>query len=226
MELRDRIIQSALEIFGEVGYEKATIAQIVKRADSSKGGFYHHFESKKEVLDEITTMFLNEIVEGCNVLLNDPDRGTIDLLNNIFISINDIKKEKLNDLKELTNLYAHKDSTSIIQSLYFSFLDITTNIYEQLIQRGIDEGLFSVSSPKALASLWCNEITKLYGQVSVILVNINDQKLYDDFMIQAQFVEDTINHALGSNTKLISVAESLSEYLDMAIEMTKKMNDN
>jgi AcrR family transcriptional regulator len=49
------------------GFENITIEQISKAADVSVGAFYHHFDSKKEILDEIfrraDTYFLENVVD-------------------------------------------------------------------------------------------------------------------------------------------------------------------
>ncbi|MBN2880396.1 MAG: TetR/AcrR family transcriptional regulator [Clostridia bacterium] len=219
MELRDRIISAALEIFGENGYEKATIAQIVERAQSSKGGFYHHFESKKQILDEITKMYLDEVTKGCMKIADDPDKDTVYLLNNIFEAVNNFKKQKLSKWKELMNLYSHKDSEYIRMRMYIEFIEFIAEIYEKLIKRGVEEGIFSLKSPKALARMWANEITQLYGQITNVLINGSDKELYDDFISQALFVEDIINYSLGSDIKMISILKPMKEYLDMAIEV-------
>ena len=224
MELRDKIVKAALEVFGELGYEKATIAQIVKKANSSKGGFYHHFQSKKQVLDEITNRYLSEVVDGCNAMLEDTDKDTIYQLNNVFLTVNNFKKQRLSSWKELINLYSHEDSESIRLNMWVKFVEVTTDIYHSLILKGIDEGLFNPSSPRALASMWCNEVTRLYGLINNIIASKGDGKLYDDFVRQAQFVEDTINHALGATEKIIFILEPTKQYLDMAIEMMHKMN--
>jgi AcrR family transcriptional regulator len=42
-------MDTALEVFGERGYESATISEIVRRAGYSKGAFYTHFGSKEEL---------------------------------------------------------------------------------------------------------------------------------------------------------------------------------
>jgi|GEM_PF-2557771 len=225
MELRDRIVKSALEVFSEFGYEKATIAQIVKKAESSKGGFYHHFQSKKEVLDEITTMYLDEVYSGYNRLIEDTKNDTIYLLNNVFNTINDYKKQKLSNWKELVNLYSHRDSYAIVQKMAFDFVNMTADIYEKLILKGIDERLVKPKCPKALASMWAHEVTRLYSKVSQIVSADGDDMLYNEFIAHAQFVEDTINHALNMDKDLISIRQPAVEYLDMAIDMMKKINE-
>lgn len=218
MELRDKIIQAALELFGEFGYEKTTIAQIVKRSGSSKGGFYHHFEGKKEILDEITNMYLKEVIDGCNEMINNSKEDTIYLLNNVFATVNNFKKQRLASWKELINVYSHEDSEPIRYNMYVRFLAVTTEIYEGLILKAIEEGFINPSSPKALASMWTHEVTRLYGLITEVIVSGAQTEKYDDFLAQAQFVEDTINNALNADKKLIYVLKPLKEYLDMAIK--------
>lgn len=44
------IVQAAVEEFLEKGYQGASMDNIAKRASLSKGGIYHHFRSKDEIL--------------------------------------------------------------------------------------------------------------------------------------------------------------------------------
>jgi len=49
---RDRIIDAAMELFGERGYRGTSVAQIERAAGLTPGagGLYHHFRTKEEVL--------------------------------------------------------------------------------------------------------------------------------------------------------------------------------
>ena len=53
-ERKQLIVQSALKVFCEKGYDGATINDIVKKAKCSHGLFYHYFDSKKAIFDAIT----------------------------------------------------------------------------------------------------------------------------------------------------------------------------
>jgi len=46
---RQRLLEAALHVFAEHGYERATIDAIVGEAGFSKGAFYVHFESKEDL---------------------------------------------------------------------------------------------------------------------------------------------------------------------------------
>jgi AcrR family transcriptional regulator len=45
----ERIVNAALALFGQYGYERTTISAIVEHAGYSKGAFYNHFNSKEEL---------------------------------------------------------------------------------------------------------------------------------------------------------------------------------
>lgn len=48
-DTRDRILQSAQELFHERGYEAVGVAEICERASVNKGSFYHFFRTKENL---------------------------------------------------------------------------------------------------------------------------------------------------------------------------------
>jgi len=47
LQSKDRILQSATELFSRYGFDKVSISQIMKLARMTHGAFYAHFESKE-----------------------------------------------------------------------------------------------------------------------------------------------------------------------------------
>jgi AcrR family transcriptional regulator len=58
-ETRKAIIDSALALFGEKGYAVTSVQEITDAAGVTKGAFYHHFESKQDLLRLIHDEFLD-----------------------------------------------------------------------------------------------------------------------------------------------------------------------
>lgn len=48
------ILDAAREVFGELGYEAATVRDIVRRTDLSVGAFYNYFRSKEDVYEALS----------------------------------------------------------------------------------------------------------------------------------------------------------------------------
>jgi TetR/AcrR family transcriptional regulator, transcriptional repressor for nem operon len=56
---RERVLDVAGTLFRERGYDGVGVADIMKRAGLTHGGFYGHFASKEDLAAEITTRILN-----------------------------------------------------------------------------------------------------------------------------------------------------------------------
>ena len=59
LQLREEIIDAAIEVFGESGYHDAGVADIAKRVGIGHSTFYRHFENKRAILDEV----INTVIE-------------------------------------------------------------------------------------------------------------------------------------------------------------------
>jgi AcrR family transcriptional regulator len=57
-ETRGRILQAAMRLFADAGYDATGVAEICERAGLSKGAFYHHFPSKQAVFLELLDQWL------------------------------------------------------------------------------------------------------------------------------------------------------------------------
>lgn len=59
----ENIIQAAMEVIEEIGFDKASVAQVVKRAGVAQGTFYLYFSSKNELVPAIAERILSEQLE-------------------------------------------------------------------------------------------------------------------------------------------------------------------
>jgi AcrR family transcriptional regulator len=50
---RSAILDAAREVFGEMGFEAATVRDIIRRTGLSVGAFYNYYRSKEEVFDAL-----------------------------------------------------------------------------------------------------------------------------------------------------------------------------
>ncbi len=60
-ETRARILEAAETGFAEHGYDSTSVAEICRRAEVSKGAFYHHFSSKQDLFLELLQHWLGEL---------------------------------------------------------------------------------------------------------------------------------------------------------------------
>ena len=75
---KSRIVTAAWKLFYQNGYENTTIDDIVEASQTSKGSFYHYFESKDALLGSLSYLFDEKYIELEEKM--DPDLGPIDKL--------------------------------------------------------------------------------------------------------------------------------------------------
>jgi AcrR family transcriptional regulator len=61
---RDRLADAGQELFGELGYEEASIDAILARSGVKRGALYHHFDSKKALFDAVLERVVAEIARS------------------------------------------------------------------------------------------------------------------------------------------------------------------
>ena len=67
-ETRQKLLDVALELFGDHGFQATSVQMVAQRAGVTKGAFYHHFESKDDLLQ----------ADPCRVRVATPRGGTGD----------------------------------------------------------------------------------------------------------------------------------------------------
>ena len=69
MNTRERIIAHSFNLFLNRGYASVHISHILKDLELSRGGFYHHFRNKEEVLKEvIEKYYINQLSDLTQVV--------------------------------------------------------------------------------------------------------------------------------------------------------------
>lgn len=81
-EVRRRILSAAVDLFADHGYDATSVSQVITRAGVAKGGFYHHFASKDELLYAVYGELINRQLEGLEriLALRRPPAETLRLL--------------------------------------------------------------------------------------------------------------------------------------------------
>ena len=87
MSLRDNIINESLKLFSLKGFISTSLQDILKAANSSKGGFYNHFESKEalffHVMDKARSIWRERNLAGLDQI-EDPVDKIKQLLKNFY----------------------------------------------------------------------------------------------------------------------------------------------
>jgi AcrR family transcriptional regulator len=70
---RAQVLRCAIEVFAERGYHRASISDIVERANIARGTFYQYFGDKRSIFEELLDAFMHELRE--RIVRIDPSVG-------------------------------------------------------------------------------------------------------------------------------------------------------
>lgn len=138
-DLRERIIDASLVLFERYGFHGVTVNQIVETAGISKGGFYHHFTSKDELLFVIHDIFITYVLERATKS-NQKNLSPTTRLQSIikdFVSVFDIYKAHLTVFYQ-ESIYLKPEHEAIVKKKRQDFKEIIQSV----IREGVEEGEF------------------------------------------------------------------------------------
>jgi AcrR family transcriptional regulator len=80
LEIRQRIVGTALSLFETDGYEATTVTTIAERADIAYGTFFNHFPTKLDVLREVAESALHDLFRDVEEISKRPGKFTDHLI--------------------------------------------------------------------------------------------------------------------------------------------------
>ncbi|MYL42065.1 TetR/AcrR family transcriptional regulator [Virgibacillus salexigens] len=197
-ELRDKIIQTSLLLFEKYGYHGVTVNQIVEDVGTSKGGFYHHFSSKDELLylihDTFITYVLDKAMQANNMYQSPTNK--LQAIIKDFVKVFDIYKPQISVFYQ-ENIYLKQTYESLIKEKRDRFKQLIF----QTIQEGKANGEFRQDLPIEITGMailgMVNWTYKWYQQTGKYSIEeISD--IFVDLILHAILQQDINSHAYES----------------------------
>lgn len=148
-ETVQKILDAALRLFLEKGYEQTTVLDIVENMGGlTRGAFYHHFKSKEEVLDALgDKLFYDD--NPFDKIREQKNLTGFEKLRKILIdSSENTDRRKIS----VISLAALKSPT-FIKRLIDDNRDVLSPFYQEIIEEGINDGSIKTEHPKLLSQL-------------------------------------------------------------------------
>lgn len=154
-ERKAQIIQTALKLFAAKGYENTTINSIIDEAGISKGGFYHHYGSKEELLEDIVRMLIGGMVAIFKEIDARDDLTALEKTNEYIRRVNAYKTEKVVATAAfLSELYSSGKNVRLESKIYDFAREHVSPIMKKIILQGVEEGTFKTKYPEEAAEAY------------------------------------------------------------------------
>ncbi|MFB5661326.1 TetR/AcrR family transcriptional regulator [Alteribacillus sp. HJP-4] len=134
---KQRITEAALKLFEESGFHAVTVDKIVKESNTSKGGFYHNFKSKDELLYTIHDSFITYIIDKAAEAHSSYDTPAEKLYETVrsFVKMFELYRAHVTVFYQ-ESLYLSPEYFDSIKKKRRKYKDMMFTVVEQGKQRG------------------------------------------------------------------------------------------
>lgn len=193
---REEIIQTSLQLFMQKGYENTTINNIIGAANVSKGGMYHYFKSKEEVLDVVIHHLIDIDMERFVPIISNKKMNAIDKLNTISI----LSEDKPEKLMEITDCFSRNPNSLFDYRAEELSKERTIPIIEKVILQGVQEGIFQTAYPEEIAQIYFTLVSSIFDQLPKA-ISMEDIEKRIDACLHVISLALNINAAMLDPTK-------------------------
>lgn len=149
---KSSILKAAAICFEEKGYDKTDVDEICRKANLTKGAFYHHFSSKQELFIKMLEQWVKRVAGQLD--LNEfKSKNTLELLLSIpekfKPAFEEVDKQLPIFLQLFVKAISDKDLNKMALKSYNEFLTFFTSI----IKKGVREGSIKKVKPDDAAKV-------------------------------------------------------------------------
>jgi AcrR family transcriptional regulator len=149
-ETKNRIIRAALHLFAHHGYDKTTTKELATVAKVAEGTLFRHFENKKAILIEVTTLGWIEILT--DLLTELSEMGS-------YKAVAQVMRKRMLRLTENADLFRvcfieaqfHPELKEKIQS---EVIEKMTDVAEAFFETAMERGVYRKINPKIVAQVF------------------------------------------------------------------------
>ncbi|WP_241524084.1 TetR/AcrR family transcriptional regulator [Oceaniglobus indicus] len=141
---RAHILNAAQALFFERGWEDVTISDVLDAAGISKGGFYHHFAAKEDLLDAIVQRFTAEALTAAQAARAATSGDALARFNAFLAASSRWKAERGARMKFFTDVMLRPGNDILFARITAAANAAVMPVLIDMIAQGVDEGTFDV----------------------------------------------------------------------------------
>lgn len=138
--IRDRIVQSAIECFSEYGFDRSRMDDIAQRADLSKGTLYLYFKSKEDLFYAICENNLKVIKEQLSRMFATRKENLLYDVEQFYDNLQ--RLEKKGDEKVFFEIVAESARNPKLQKILYEQRTKIFDVVKEYLDLQVQKGFF------------------------------------------------------------------------------------
>ena len=194
---RGELLLTAERLFYTKGYEKTSVQDILTEMNFSKGGFYHHFDSKLSVLEAICEMRAQECCERARQAAAQAEGTAVDKLNAVFHDSAILSSGNSSFISLMIHVAYREDGALMREKMKASQLAGMQSVLEEIIGEGVRTGEFFVGDAAANAQMLLRLYLVFTDEIAFLLAQEDhEEKLMEELVRKLNVYRTAIERVL------------------------------
>ena len=151
---RDAFVDAAQRLIQKKGYEQMSIGDVLDELDTSRGAFYHYFDSKAALLEAVVERIVETATAELAPVADDPDRSALQKLEGVFGGLARWKAERKELMLALMRVWLSDENAIVREKVRHLTAIRLTPLLARIVQQGNAEGVFRTCSAEHAAGVF------------------------------------------------------------------------
>ncbi len=200
---RAAIIETAERLFYLKGYENTSVQDVLDELHLSKGGFYHHFESKLSLLEAICEKRTVAAYEKSEKAIRDSKMNAVEKLNLLFGMSSILQQDSMDFIALMLRVAYHDGAVMLREQMKLVSMRLMQPLVDEVIEEGVCNNLFFVKYPQSIGSLLLLLGHNMTDKISFALSRADEEpeclnQIVEDLKVYRYAIETLLNAPYGS----------------------------
>lgn len=151
---REELLDIALELFLTDGYDRTAVEQITRRADVAKGTFYHYFDSKQDLLEQLVERYTDDLFSHIEQALEVSGGTALERFQMLVAASSQAKLGRRDETMMLSRSLFSEGNAMLRVRMRDGWMSRTRPLIRDIVAQGCREQTFSVPDIDAMTEVW------------------------------------------------------------------------
>lgn len=206
IERRDQIIEAAERLFYEKGYEQTSVQDVLDSLSLSKGGFYHYFQSKIELLEAVCRRQSVRDAEEMTAAVARQE-GAVAKLNTLLKYCGLLRADRMDFALLVLRVGYLGGSLQLRACLREGLMEAALPMMREIILEGMAENVFFTRFPDDIGELILQLFANITDELAMLIASGAPENQMGDMLTRLETYRCSVETLLGAPFGTITLCD-------------------
>lgn len=206
IERRDQIIEAAERLFYEKGYEQTSVQDVLDALSLSKGGFYHYFQSKIELLEAVCRRQSVRDAEEMTAAVARQE-GAVAKLNTLLRYCGLLRADRMDFALLVLRVGYLGGSLQLRACLREGLMETALPMMREIILEGMAENVFFTRFPDDIGELILQLFANITDELAMLIASGAPENQMGDMLTRLETYRCSVETLLGAPFGTITLCD-------------------